>query len=112
MADSTPQCLYSEQFVLGACLVERDAISQAMASLREEDFYRDHHKKIYKVIRRLFDKGAPVDVVVVAEELRRTGQLEECGGSDYLLALVESCPSSNVGNSARIVRDKSLLRRP
>ncbi|BCM91414.1 replicative DNA helicase [Abditibacteriota bacterium] len=107
----TPQSLEAEQAVLGSCLMERDAIAHAVELLKEEDFYRELHKKIYKVVLKLFDKGDPVDVVTVAEELRRAGQLEECGGGEYLTSLIEACPSSaNIDYYARSVQEKSVLR--
>ncbi|RYX83062.1 replicative DNA helicase [bacterium] len=106
-----PQSLEAEQAALGACLIERDAIAQALELLKEEDFYREHHKKIYKVILKLFDRGEPVDVVTVSEDLRRSGQLEECGGGEYLVSLMEACPSSaNVEAYGRVVQQKSILR--
>jgi replicative DNA helicase len=79
--------------------------------LTVEDFYREGHKKIYGCIVKLFDKGEPVDFVTVAEELRRIGMLEDLGGSEYLSALIEACPSSaNVEAYAKVVSEKSVLR--
>ncbi len=107
----TPQSLEAEQSTIGACLMERDAIARAVELVTIDDFYRELHKKIYKVILRLFDRGEPVDIVTVAEDLRRAGQLEECGGGDYLSSLIEACPSSaNVEAYARVVQEKSVLR--
>ena len=107
----TPQSLEAEQSTIGACLMERDAIARAVELLAADDFYRELHKKIYKVVLKLFDKGEPVDIVTVAEDLRRAGQLEECGGGDYLSSLIEACPSSaNVEAYARVVQEKSVLR--
>jgi len=107
----TPQSLEAEQSTIGACLMERDAIARAVELLTADDFYRELHKKIYRVILKLFDKGEPVDIVTVAEDLRRAGQLEECGGADYLSSLIEACPSSaNVEAYARAVQEKSVLR--
>ena len=107
----TPQSLEAEQSTLGALLMERDAIARGIELLTVEDFYRELHKKIYRVVLKLFDKGEPVDIVTVAEELRRAGQLEECGGAEYLSALIEACPSSaNIEAYARVVQEKSVLR--
>ena len=107
----TPQSLEAEQSTIGACLMERDAIARAVELLTVDDFYRELHKKIYKVILKLFDRGEPADMVTVAEELRRAGHLEECGGAEYLSSLHEACPSSaNVESYARIVQEKSVLR--
>jgi replicative DNA helicase len=107
----TPQALEAEQSTLGAMLMERDAIARAVEVLREEDFYRELHRKIFNVILALFGKGEPVDLITVVEELRRRNQLDEVGGPAYLTALVESCPSAaNVEAYANVVNEKSVLR--
>ncbi|HEX8834691.1 MAG TPA: DnaB-like helicase N-terminal domain-containing protein, partial [Abditibacteriaceae bacterium] len=107
----TPQSLEAEQSTLGAMIMERDAIARATETLKEEDFYRELHRKIFGVILSLFDKGEPVDLITVAEELRRKGQLEEVGGAEYLTALIYACPSAaNVESYARAVSEKSVLR--
>ncbi len=107
----TPQSLEAEQSTLGAMLMERDAVARAVESLTVDDFYRELHKKIFKSVLKLFDKGEPIDIVTVAEDLRRNGMLEEVGGSEYLSALIEACPSSvNVEAYAKVVSEKSVLR--
>ena len=107
----TPQSLEAEQSTLGAMLMERDAVARAVELVTLEDFYRELHKKIFKVVLKLFDKGEPIDIVTVAEELRRAGQLEDVGGSEYLSALIEACPSSaNIEAYAKVVQEKSILR--
>lgn len=107
----TPQSLESEQSTLGAMLMERDAVARAVELLTADDFYRELHKQIYKAILKLFDKGEPIDIVTVAEELRKNGQLDDVGGSEYLSALIEACPSSaNIDAYATIVSEKSVLR--
>ncbi|MBW3636878.1 MAG: intein-containing replicative DNA helicase, partial [Armatimonadetes bacterium] len=107
----TPQSLESEQSTLGAMLMERDAVARAVELLNADDFYRELHKKIYKAVLKLFDKGEPIDIVTVAEELRRNGQLDDVGGSEYLSALIEACPSSaNIEAYATVVAEKSVLR--
>ncbi len=107
----TPQSLESEQSTLGALLMDRDAVARAVEIISADDFYRELHKKIFKVILKLFDKGEPIDIVTVAEELRRVGQLEDVGGSEYLSALIEACPSSaNVEAYGKVVQEKSILR--
>jgi len=107
----TPQSLESEQSTLGAMMMERDAIARAVELLSGDDFYRELHKKIWNVITTLFDKGEPVDLITVVEDLRRRNQLEEVGGAAYLTALIESCPSAaNVEAYAKAVAEKSALR--
>ena len=107
----TPQSLEAEQSTLGAMLMERDAVARAIELVSREDFYRELHKKIYAVIVTLWSKGEPIDIVTVAEELRRIGQLEDVGGSEYLFALFGQCPSSaNIEAYAKVVQEKSILR--
>jgi len=107
----TPQSGEAEQSTLGAMIMERDAIARAIGQLAPEDFYRENHRKIFNAILTLFDKGEPVDLVTVAEELRRRGQLEEIGGGEYLTALHYACPSAaNVEAYAKVVTEKSILR--
>ncbi|HEX8550914.1 MAG TPA: replicative DNA helicase [Abditibacteriaceae bacterium] len=107
----TPQSLESEQSTLGAMLMERDAVARAVETLAETDFYRELHRRIYSAILSLFDRGEPVDLITATEELRRRGQLEEVGGTEYLSALIYACPSAaNVEAYAKIVAEKSLLR--
>ena len=107
----TPQSLEAEQSTLGAMLMERDAVARSVEILTVDDFYRELHKKIFKSVLKLFDKGEPIDIVTVAEDLRRNGMLEEVGGSEYLSALIEACPSSvNVEAYAKVVSEKSVLR--
>jgi replicative DNA helicase len=107
-----PQNVEAEQSVLGAMLLDRDAARRCLELLREEDFYREAHRRIFQAIVALVDRGEPADVITVGEELRRTGQLELVGGGAYLTDLAASVPTSaNAGYYARIVADKSLLRR-
>jgi len=106
-----PQALEAEQSTLGAMLMERDAIARSVEILTAEDFYREIHSRIFSAITSLFDKGEPADVITVAEELRRKGQLGEDGPA-LLMALIEACPSSaNVESYAKVVSDKSILRK-
>jgi replicative DNA helicase len=107
----TPQSLEAEQSTLGAMMLERDAIARGVELLTEEDFYRDGHRKIFRAITTLFDKGEPVDLITVVEELRRKGNLEEASGAAYLTALIEACPSAaNIDSYAKIVSEKSIQR--
>lgn len=113
MRNSPPplQSLAAEQFTLGAMLMERDTISRAAELLSADDFYRELHKKIYKAVLKLFDNGEPINRFTVAEELRGRGQLADVGGSQYLSALIEGCPSSTkIEDYARAVKEYSALR--
>jgi len=106
-----PQNLEAEQSVLGATLIEREAIGKTIEVLRESDFYKESHREIYSAILDLFEKNEPVDLVTIAEELRSRGKLDQIGGPAYITALINSVPTAgNVEYYAKIVREKSTLR--
>lgn len=108
-----PHNLDAEQSVLGALLLSRDAvITVSELGLTSDDFYRPSHQHVYEAMRVLVAKGEPVDVVTVADELRRDGLLDDIGGPQYLTELQAVTPAiSNAGRYARIVRDTAALRR-
>ncbi|MDX1530463.1 MAG: replicative DNA helicase, partial [Rhodothermales bacterium] len=106
-----PQAVDVEQSVLGACLIEREAIPKAIEILPAEAFYDGRHQRIYAAILGLFERGNPVDLVTLTEELKRRGDFEHIGGY-YLSELTTRVASAaNVEYHARIIAEKSLLRR-
>ncbi|RJE47378.1 MULTISPECIES: replicative DNA helicase [unclassified Dehalobacter] len=106
-----PHNLEAEQAVLGALMLDPQKGSTVFEILRPEDFYRDNHKNIYLIIRDIFEKGDPVDLVTVAENLRQSGRLESIGGIGTISQIAGSVPSAaNVEHYARIVAEKALLR--
>lgn len=106
-----PHNLEAEQAVLGALMLDPQKASTIFEILNPEDFYRDNHRSIYVVIRDIFEKGDPVDLVTVAESLRQAGRLEGIGGIGTISEIAGSVPSAaNVEHYARIVAEKSLLR--
>lgn len=106
-----PQNAEAEQAVLGAMLIEREAISKVAEFLRPEDFYREAHRLIYKTVLELFNRNDAVDMVTVIENLRKEDKLEGAGGIAYVTSLANSVPTAaNVVYHARIVEEKSLLR--
>lgn len=106
-----PASLHAEMTILGAMLVEPDAIPDASRMLVADDFSLDSHRRIYKAIMRLADAGSAVDIVTVAEELRRTKELESIAGVAYLADLSTGLPRNlSINSYVRIVRDKSLMR--
>ncbi len=107
-----PQNIEAEQSVLGAMLLDREAVIKASEILVPEDFYRQAHQAIYQVILHLVDRSEAVDTITVSEQLRQEKLLEEIGGITYLTTLSNAVPTSaNVEHYARIVEEKSLLRR-
>lgn len=106
-----PQNLEAEQAVLGALMLEPEVGSTVFEMLVPEDFYRDRHRQVYEAIRDLFEKGDPVDLVTVAEALRKQGRLEQIGGIAAISEIARSVPSAvNVEYYARVVAEKSMLR--
>jgi replicative DNA helicase len=107
-----PHSIEAEESVLGAMLLSETSISDVLEKLRPDDFYKPAHRRIFDAVLSLFGRGEAVDSVTVAEELRRTGQIEEVGGKPYLFHLVNSVPAaSNATYYARIVEETSILRR-
>ena len=107
-----PQAVDVEKSVLGAMLIEREAIPQAIEVLPPEAFYSNKHQKVFEAIMSLFERGNPVDLVTVEEELKRRDQLDMVGGSYYLTELTTQVASAaNVEYHARIIAEKSLLRK-
>ncbi len=107
-----PQAVDVEQSVLGAMLLEREAIPKAIEILRAESFYSAKHKKIFTAITQLFERSNPVDLITLTEELRRRSELEEIGGAYYLTELTTQVASAaNVEYHSRIIAEKYLLRK-
>lgn len=107
-----PQNIEAEQAVLGAMLIEREAISQVAEFLCPGDCYREAHRIIYNAILELFNKNDAIDMVTIIELLRTSNRLEAAGGISYITALANSVPTAaNVLYHAKIVEEKSLLRK-
>ena len=101
----------AEQSVLGACLHSEDAIAKALEVLSSEDFYKSTHKKIFSVMREQFEANEPIDVLALADKLKRKNELEEIGGIEYLTLLEDFVPTSTaVVHHAKILREKKILR--
>ncbi|WP_204797403.1 replicative DNA helicase [Nocardioides salarius] len=102
----------AEQSVLGSMLISKDAISEVTERVRGADFYRPSHETIHDAIIDLYGRSEPVDMVTVAAELQRRGELQKVGGAPYLHTLSANVPiAANAGYYAEIVREKSVLRR-
>ncbi|MHA6260963.1 replicative DNA helicase [Sporosarcina sp. CAU 1771] len=102
----------AEQSVIGAIFLEPLALITAAEVLIPDDFYRTAHKKIFNTMILLSDKGQAIDVVTVTEELSAKKELEDVGGISYLTEIANSVPTAaNIIHYAKIVEEKSLLRR-
>jgi len=107
-----PHNLEAEESLLGAMLLSRDAIADAVEVASVEHFYRPAHAHVFDAISALYAAGDPVDPVTVAEELDRGGVLESIGGLDGLISLQVNTPAtSNAGKYASIIQERYTLRR-
>ena len=109
----TPNEIEVEKAVLGAMLIDNDSISRVVETLGDETaFYNSIHRKVYKAILTLFDRGDPADQVTVSEELAREGALESVGGAATIAALAsEMATAVNAEFHAKIVLEAALRRR-
>jgi replicative DNA helicase len=106
-----PQNIEAEQSVLGAVLLENEAINQALEILTPDDFYRETHREIFRAMMDLSDHNQPVDAITLTDALRTKGVLEQVGGPAYIAELADTVPTAaNVAHYARIVREKAVLR--
>ena len=107
-----PQNIEAEQSVLGAILIEQSAIAKISDILQPEDFYREAHKMVYRAAMTLFERGEAIDFITVIDTLRREESLERAGGISYITSLANGVPTAaNIVFHAKIVQEKSLLRR-
>ncbi|HEV2011082.1 MAG TPA: replicative DNA helicase [Candidatus Limnocylindria bacterium] len=109
---ATPHDLAAEQRVLGALLIDRDAIFKVADLLRAEDFYQAKHQRVYRAAQALLERRERIDPLTMQVELARNEVLDQVGGAAYLRELVATTPTAvDVERHARVVRDRSLLRR-
>ncbi len=107
-----PQNIEAEQSVLGSILIEPSAIAKISDILQAEDFYRDAHRLIFRAAMNLFERGEAIDFITVIDSLRREESLEKAGGISYITSLANGVPTAaNIVFHAKIVQEKSLLRR-
>ena len=107
-----PQNIEAEQSVLGAILIDQGAIAKISDILQPEDFYREAHKLVYRSAMSLFERGEAIDFITVIDMLRREEALERAGGISYITSLANGVPTAaNIVFHAKIVQEKSLLRR-
>lgn len=106
-----PHDLEAEQAVIGSMLTDKDSVISAIEVLKEEDFYREDNKVIYSAIMNLYNRGEPVDIITLKDELVSLGKFEAIGGLEYLAELPEKVPTTaNVEKYIKIVEEKSMLR--
>ncbi|HEV3259105.1 MAG TPA: replicative DNA helicase [Gemmataceae bacterium] len=106
-----PQSREAERCVLGSMLRDNGVIGDVLQILRKDNFYADAHQKIYQAVVTLYDRGHPVDLVMLAELLKEQKQIEDIGGYACLAELWDAAPTAaNAEYYARIVRDKAVIR--
>lgn len=107
-----PQNIEAEQSVLGCMLLDKEVVPVVTEILKSDDFYREDHKEIYESIMDLFEKGEPIDLITVSDQLRLRGSLDNVGGLDYLMSISTSVPTTaNARHYSKIVEEKSILRK-
>lgn len=106
-----PQNIEAEQSILGAIMIENDALPKVIEVISREDFYKESHRKIYDAMLELFDKSEPIDLITIAEELKKRNEIDAVGGEAYLSALASQVPTAaNIRYHSKIIREKALLR--
>ena len=106
-----PQALDLEEAVLGALMLEKDALSAVIDILKPDVFYKDSHQKIFEAIQALFQRSSPVDILTVTAQLRQQGDLEMIGGAYYITELTNRVASAaNIEYHARIISQKFIQR--
>jgi replicative DNA helicase len=106
-----PQNVQAEQSVLGAVLLENEALAAVIEHLIPNDFYKDAHKKIFIAMLDLYEKNEPIDLITLTDQLVKKEQLEAIGGATYLSTVANLIPTAaNARYHAKIIKEKSILR--
>ncbi len=111
-ANIPPQNVDAEASLLGALLIDSDAIVKVADMLSAVDFYDEKHQRIFEAISQLYEKHSPIDVLTLTDQLKNNGLLEMVGGASYLTQLTNYVPTAaHVEQYAEIVAQKALRRR-
>ena len=106
-----PSSADSERVILGAILLDNSLISQAVEELKMEDFYLPLHRRIYKAMISLFERGERIDPILIGEEIKKDGGLEAIGGIPTITNLTFGLPHfSDIQDYAKVVREKATIR--
>lgn len=107
-----PQSPDAERAVLGSILINNNAFYRVVSLIDSEDFFKDAHRSVFASMRALAEQSREIDLLTLKEELGKRSQLDHVGGSAYISSLVDGIPDvANVERYARIVKEKSMLRR-
>jgi replicative DNA helicase len=106
-----PQAVELEEAVLGAVLIEKDAINEVLGLISEQSFYKDAHAKIWSAVYSLYVSQRQIDILTVTQELMKKGELQNVGGALYVAQLSNKVASSyNIKDYAKIISEKHLAR--
>ncbi len=106
-----PQNLEAEMAVLGAMMMDEDAIAAAAESLSIQSFYKESHRKIFEAMLNLYSANKAVDLITLTDALKRNGVLDDIGGVSLLTALANAVPTAaNINHYVNIVKEKNILR--
>jgi replicative DNA helicase len=106
-----PNSADAERAILGAIILDNALVSQAIELLKAEDFYVPSHRRVFLAMIGLFERGSEINPILIAEELRREGEVESVGGLSFLTNLTYGLPHfANIAAYAKVIRDKSLMR--
>ncbi|HSW89545.1 MAG TPA: replicative DNA helicase [Patescibacteria group bacterium] len=106
-----PQNLEVEESLLGALLIDKDAIISVAEILGPDSFYKDLHREIYEAIQDLYTKREPIDIVTVSESLKKSKLFKDAGGKTYLATLANNVPTSSHSRQyGKIIKDLSTKR--
>jgi replicative DNA helicase len=109
---SPPYSAEAEISVLGGMLIDGDALAKAVEVVDDSMFYPEKHRRLFRGMVRVWERGEAIDAVTLADELRNTGDFEVAGGMQYIATLLDAVPTAaNIEYHARIVREKAVLRR-
>ena len=107
-----PQSIDAEQAVLGAVLIENEAINIVSEFIAANDFYREAHRVIFSIMMNLYHEHEPIDLITIVDALKKEDKLESVGGIAYITSLANSvATAANVKYHAKIVSEKSVLRK-
>ncbi|MFN0203923.1 MAG: replicative DNA helicase, partial [Bacteroidia bacterium] len=111
LGKTPPRALDMEQAVIGALLLEKNALHRVMDVLKPEMFWDDRHKVIFETIIQLFQDSKPLDMLIVKDQLKKNGQLEHAGGALYLAEITSRVASAaNIEYHSRVIAEKFILR--
>ena len=107
-----PSNAEAERSILGAILLDNSVCNQAIELMRREDFFLDSHRRIFDKMVALTERGMPIDLITLSDELRRAAEFEQIGGATYIASLIDGVPRTDtIEHYAKIVKQKSMLRK-